>query len=333
MIEITEKDLEFVGIKKKPWIEPPVDTVDPFSPKNKERFSLSAYFTHITCGPYNQDVMANAAGKKGAGKSYSTIELARCCAVRTAISLDNDESKWKDYFDVERNMAVMDMDKMIDILTSNDHHQVIISDDAGTIIGARKWHSEDNQLVNDVLVVNRTNNNIYFSSAPESNHQDKQSRNLPEHQIDFVKNEAGMSCGWATAKYFEKVTDPKTSESYHQYHWWKNAQVLRIVVDKPPKSLTDEYDKLREKGKKLKQEALKAAKEKRLAELDGNGNRKSKRELQAEATALKRENAQKFVDARRLEGLSMKEVYRALESELGIKKKTWESWKYSGYVS
>lgn len=333
MITISDENLEAVGIRKKPWIEPPVGTVDPFHSSNKERFSLSAHFTHITCGPYNQDVMANAAGKKGAGKSYSTIELARCCAVRTAILLDNDESKWKDYFDVERCMAVMDMDKMIDILTSNDKHQVIISDDAGTIIGARKWHSEDNQLVNDVLVVNRTLNNIYFSSAPESNHQDKQSRNLPEHQIDFVKNEAGMASGFATAKYFQKVTDPKTSESYHQYHWWKNAQVIRIVVGKPPKSLTDEYDKLREKGKKLKQEALKAAKEKRMAELDGSGNQKSRRELQREATARKHEEAQKFVDARRLEGLSNKEVFRALESEMGIKKKTWESWKYSGYVS
>lgn len=333
MIEITKEDLDFLGIRKKPWIEPPVGTIDPFHPSNKERFSLSQHFCHITCGPYNQDVMANAAGKKGAGKSYSTIELARCCAVRTAIILDNDESKWKDYFDVERNMAVMDMDKMIDILTSNEKHQVIISDDAGTIIGARKWHSEDNQLVNDVLVVNRTNNNIYFSSAPESNHQDKQSRNLPEHQIDFVKNEAGMSCGFATAKYFEKVTDPKTSESYHQYHWWKNAQVMRIVIGKPPKSLTDEYDKLREKGKKLKQEALKAAKEKRLAELESGSTKKSKRELKEEEHAKKREQAQKFVDARRLEGLSPGEVYRALEAELGVKKRTWESWKYSGYVS
>lgn len=329
MIEITDADLEFVGIKKKPWVIDPVSNIDPFHQSNNERFSLSAHFCHITCGPYNQDVMANAAGKKGAGKSYSTIELARCCAVRTAIIIDNDENKWKDYFDVERNMAVMDMDKMIDILTANEKHQVIISDDAGTIIGARKWHSEDNQLVNDVLVVNRTNNNIYFSSAPESNHQDKQSRNLPEHQIDFVKNEAGMSCGWATAKYFEKVTDPKTSESHHQYHWWKNAQVMRIVINKPPKSLTDEYDKLREKGKKLKQEALKAAKEKRNADLEA---KKAPQQTRSQKITEKQQDAQKFVDNLRLQGLTMKEIYHALNDEKGIKKRTWENWKYDGVV-
>lgn len=335
MITITDEDLKYVGIEPMPPQNEVIKSLDPFDESNKDRFSLSAHFVGMTCGPFNLDVMCNAAGKKGSGKSYSTIEIARCCAVRTAEILDNDVSKWKDYFDVERNMAIMDTDKMIDILTSNEKHQVIISDDSGTIQGARKFRSEDNQLLNNVFVVNRTLNCIYFSSAPESKHVDRQARDLPEHQLDFVRNFAGLSQGFATCKYFEKVTDPKTSVSYHQYHYWKNEKVLRCLIQKAPKELTDEYDRLRDKGRIRIQNQLKEMKEAReeAAEKAAAGpveklpqvNRRA--QLNAEREE-KIEAAQKLADECLLSGMTKKETLKAINEEMGVKPATWKSWLY-----
>lgn len=339
MIEITDDDLRFVGAPVRELRDTAISDIDPFSEKNADRFSLSAHFVDITCGPYSLDVMANAAGKKGSGKSYSTIEIARCCAVRTAEKLDNDVSKWKDYFDVERNMAIMDTDKMIDILTSNEKHQVIISDDSGTIQGARKFRSDDNQLINNVFVVNRTLNNIYFSSAPESKHVDRQARDLPEHQLDFIRNFAGLSHGWAMCKYFQKITDPKTSVSYHQYHYWKNEKVLRCVIQKPPKEMIEEYEKLRDKGRIRIQNQLKEMKEQRLAEQEATAAgvplkekkpRINKRAQMMAETAEKVEAAQKLADECILSGMNKKETMKTLYEELGVKAATWSSWLYQG---
>lgn len=328
MITITDEDCKYVGIIKRPWCDTAISNIDPFAEINKERFSLSAHFVDITCGKYNQDVMAVLSGKKGAGKSYSTITIAYNCAKRTAIKLDNDVSKWKDYFDVERNMAVMDSDKMVDILTSKEKHQVIISDDSGVVNGARKFMSEENQLINNVMVVNRTLNNIYLSSAPESKHIDRQARDLPEHQIDFVRNRAGMANGFATCKYFEKITNPKTSESYYQYPYWRNMKILRCVIEKPPKELSDEYDKLREIGRDKKQAELRAKKEERMAKkMDAeNGAEPPKKKSLARERA---EMVQPLVDELRLQGYTLKEALK----ELKVNYNTWKSWKFYGWVN
>ena len=331
MIDITEEDLQFVGANPKPFRDNMIRSIDPFSEINAERFSLSAHFVGMTCGDFNLDVMCNAAGKKGSGKSYSTIELARCCAVRTAEKLDNNPDGWKDYFDVERNMAIMDVDKMIDIMTSNEKHQVIISDDSGTIQGARRFRSDDNQLLNNVFVVNRTLNNIYFSSAPESKHVDRQARDLPEHQLDFVRNLAGLSRGFATCKYFQKITDPKTSVSYHQYHYWRNEKVLRCVIQKPPKELIEEYERLRDKGRIRIQNQLKEMKEGRekadrdAPELETAPQKKTREQIAAERMK-KIAAAQDYVNECMQAGMSKKETLAGIEKNTGVNLYSWREW-------
>lgn len=332
MIAITPDDLKFAGIRVRPWADLQVKSLDPFADCNKGRFSLSAHFVQISCGPYKQDVMCNLAGKKGTSKSWSSVSLGYYCGIRTAIELDNDETKWKDYFDVDRNVAIMDMDKMIDIITSNEKHQVIISDDSGTIQGARKFRSDDNQNLNDVLVVNRTNNCIYFSSAPESSHVDKQARGLPEHQIDFVRNYAGLAAGFGTAKYFERHTDPKTSESYFSYHFWKDMKVLRCVIPAPPKDLRDEYDKLREDGKNRIQAKLKEMKEQRLAGNEGQQRGGGVRNQKAEERRALQEEAQKLYDNQRLLGANKKEAVLELKKQLNINPDTWRYWMKKGEI-
>lgn len=339
MITITDDDLRYVGIDPMPPQNEVISTIDPFDESNKDRFSLSAHFVDMTCGSFNLDSMVNCSGKKGSGKSYSTIELARCCAIRIAEKLDNDPKKWKDYFDIERNVAIMDTNKMIDILTANEKHQVIISDDSGTIQGARKFRSDDNQLINNVLVVNRTLNCIYFSSAPESKHVDRQARDLPEHQLDFVRNLAGFSQGFATCKYFEKITDPKTSVSYHQYHYWKNEKVLRCLIQKPPKELTDEYDRLRDKGRiRIQNQLLEMKKAREEAEekaAAGPAEKPPRVNIRAQLSAERAETvkaAQKLADECLLSGMTKKETTKAIHEELGIKPGTWSMWLYRGDV-
>lgn len=338
MIYLDDEDLEFLGIKERAWVVKSPPTADPHDPRNKELFSLSAHFCEITCGPYKQDVMANFAGKKGTGKSYGSLKIAYETSVRKAEILGGQPS---DYFDVERNVAVMDAEKMIDILTSDAKHQTIISDDSGTIQGARKYHSEENQLLNDVFVVNRTLYNTYLSSAPETKHVDRQARDLPEHQLEFVRNRPGMTKGWTTCKYFEKITDAKTSNSKFRLHYWRNAKVVRLIIDKPPQKMIEEYDKLREEGMKKKQAALKDLKERRMQEREEKREKDEKNErgeILPTKTIQKNariERAQKVYDGMKLLGLTPKEVrieMSKLPGEDRVPVGTWKSWKAEGLV-
>lgn len=333
MIQITDDDLAFIGMNKKPWCDLTVKSLDPFDSSNKDRFSLSSHFVDIICGRSKLDVMCNIAGKKGTSKSWSSVSIGYLCGIKTAIEKDNDPTKWNDYFDIERNVAIMDADKMIDILTSNEKYQTIISDDSGTIQGARKYKSDENQVLNDVFVVNRTNRCIYLSSAPETSHVDKQARNLPEHQIDFLRNPAAFSAGFGVCKYFERHTDPKTSESYFSYHFWKDMKVMRCVIQAPPKKLIDEYEKMREIGKAKIQRKAKEAKEKRLSNENGEPARaRNKREIQTEKRRALQEKGQKLYDEQRLLGLNKKEALIELKKQLGINPDTWKHWEQIGDV-
>lgn len=332
MIYLDEEDLVFLGITPREWIVESPPSADPRDPRNKELFSLSAHFTDITTGPYKQDVMANFAGKKGTGKSYGSLKIAYETSIRKADVLGGQPS---DYFDVERCVAIMDAEKMIDIMTSEEKNQTIISDDSGTIQGARKYHSEENQLLNDVFVVNRTLCNIYLSSAPESRHVDRQARDLPEHQIDFVRNRPGMTKGWTTCKYFEKITNPHTSDSRYRMHYWRNAKVVRIIVDKPPQQMIDEYDKLREIGMKKKQAALRELKEKREQEREGGGGKTAKSPSRMEKKNARIERAQEVYDKMKLMGLTPKEALSELAKLPGddrVPKTTWAHWVEEGLV-
>ena len=331
MIYLDDEDLEFLGIKERAWVVKSPPTADPHDPRNKELFSLSAHFCEITCGPYKQDVMANFAGKKGTGKSYGSLKIAYETSVRKAEILGGQPS---DYFDVERNVAVMDAEKMIDILTSDAKHQTIISDDSGTIQGARKYHSEENQLLNDVFVVNRTLYNTYLSSAPETKHVDRQARDLPEHQLEFVRNRPGMTKGWTTCKYFEKITDAKTSNSKFRLHYWRNAKVVRLIIDKPPQKMIEEYDKLREEGMKKKQAALKDLKERRMQEREEKKERGEK-STRTTRQAERIERAQKAYDGMKLLGLTPKEALTEMAKLPGddrVPKTTWAHWVEEGLV-
>lgn len=334
MIYLDDDDLVFLGITPREWIVQSPPSADPHDPRNKDLFSLSAHFTDITTGPYKQDVMANFAGKKGTGKSYGSLKIAYETSIRKAEILGGQPS---DYFTVEGNVAIMDAEKMIDIMTSEAKYQTIISDDSGTIQGARRYHSEENQLLNDVFVVNRTLCNIYLSSAPESRHVDRQARDLPEHQIDFVRNRPGMTKGWTTCKYFEKITNPHTSDSYFRMHYWRNAKVVRIIVDKPPQQMIDEYDKLREIGMRKKQQALKELKEKRTQDREEKGQSGSKgsKVSRADKKNARIARAQEVYDKMRLMGLTPKEARVELSKLPGDEKvpvATWIGWKGEGLV-
>lgn len=325
-IVFTDDELKAMKIENRVYRDTAIKSSDPFDESNAERFSLSAHWVGITCGNYNADVAANFAGKKGSGKSYGSLELARLCAIRISAKLNNDDGAgWKDYFDVERNVAVMDAEKLIEILTSNEKHQVIIGDDVGTIQGARQYRSEQNQLMNNVFVVNRTLNNIYLSSAPESKHVDRQARDLPEHQLDFQRNEALMSVGFSMCKYFSKITDPKTSDSYHAYNYWRGAKVARIIIPKPPKEMCEAYDHLREIGKNKVQEALKTA-------LEENGNPKpseTKKVVLQEKLTLAQTIMDKYRNSDIMEKVKMKEIAEKCKVSIDTVRK----WKADGKIT
>lgn len=241
---LSYEDLSYLNVTPQRWVDTQMTTPDPLDKSNESRFSVSRLWVEKTTGKHNQDVVAMFNGKKGRGKSNCTLSLGYWCSVRTAEVLGGQPS---DYFSID-NVAIMNIDKLIDCLTQEAKNQIIIGDDNGTVHGARQYKGEMNQYVNNILVTMRPQHNIYMVSAPDQGHVDKQEREIGEYMIQMEHNPAAMDSGFSIYKFKIRDQDTTTNKSFYRYPYWRGEKVLRCVSLRAPKALEDEYDKEREKA-------------------------------------------------------------------------------------
>ena len=319
---ITDEDLDFLKIRKKPWSDTQIPSADPNDPRNTNRFSLSKYWASITCSKWNQDVICNVDGPKGTGKSNFTISICYLGAIQTAINLDNDPKCWEEYFGI-RNVAIMDVEKQIDILTQDAKNQWIISDDGGTSHGARNFRSEDNQYINELLVTMRTKHYVYLTSSPDQGHLDKQEREIGEYKVELQRNRATMEKGFTPFKLKMRSKDTNTGQLRFKYLYWNDMKVMRCLSIRAPKFLEDEYDDERERARLKLQEARKEAREKNDAPL-GGGRKKSPQQIAKEQLIGKINDRLFDLHA---QGYDRKEAYTAARTEFQVNQNTWRNYQ------
>ena len=60
--------------------------------------SLSTFFAQTATNEFNQDISLLLVGRKGSGKSYTSLSIAYNTAKKIALIIDGDEANWPKYF-------------------------------------------------------------------------------------------------------------------------------------------------------------------------------------------------------------------------------------------
>jgi len=123
---------------------------------------------------HNQDTMTAKCGKKGTGKSYSTM-------------LEGQRIRGYDYFDVKKHIACFDPYRFLKIVRMAKKGDFIIFDDAGVGLDSREWAKKSNIIITKLLQTFRTKNlNVTFT-VPSFDFVDIKARKLFDYFVQMKK--------------------------------------------------------------------------------------------------------------------------------------------------
>ena len=234
--------------------------------------SLSRFFVDTITGPYNQDISFLLVGKKGSGKSYTSLSIGYHCALYLA---EKEGGTWTDYFNPETNIASIDPDRANELMGNMKRFQVKIFDDISVGWGARNWQNEENKAKNDVAVINRVQAQIAIFSTPSQFMLDKIPRSLVSHYGETYQQ--FYKLGFVAIKVFEPQILHRMGKIIQPHLVANRSKYVIYQIPAPPQELSDRYDAIR------KEVTVRIANE-RMQDINGGGSRDfsdrlSKREI------------------------------------------------------
>lgn len=215
--------------------------VRPFEGTSKKYECLSRFFAKTVTGPYNQDISFLLVGKKGTGKSYCHLSIAYSTACEIA---EIQGGTWEDYFDIERNLAIIDPVKANEVMGNQDKYAVKVYDDIGVGWGARDWQKDENKAKNDIFQINRVDNQVQMFSVPNQFLLDKVPRSLVSHYAETYQQ--FFKKGFVTIKLFEPQTLFREGKIVQPYISVNRNKFVVFAIMSPPKELTKKYNELRQ---------------------------------------------------------------------------------------
>lgn len=222
-------------------------------------FSISSKFAEIITSDYNQSTSLLIVGKTGAGKSNAALKICYDTAVKVAKIKGG---TWKDYFSID-NIAVISNEEIYSVVQRMDRKfNCYICDDIGVGLNSRKWQSQTNILMNDILQTMRTTNTLVILTVPMGFMLDKVTRNLPHYymEMEMAIFEKGISIG----KFFEVSHRPRQNKVFHVYlaDRKRGTKTVRAYFELAPEELRAKYEeKRREVAEKLRDEKMAQFKE------------------------------------------------------------------------
>ena len=109
--------------------------------------SIASRIANTITSRYNQNATMIFVGGTGSGKSIAAVALALEVSKLVAKIKGGSPS---DYFNVEKNMSVIDIMKFFDVLDNAQKWNTVILDDAGIGVNARKFQDTINITVNNI---------------------------------------------------------------------------------------------------------------------------------------------------------------------------------------
>lgn len=215
------------------------------STRNDNAWSIAEHVAKRITSQYNQNVTMIIVGDTGSGKSYAALSLAS--DVSTIVA-EIKGGKPSDYFDVEKNISVINIEKFFDVLDNVQKWNTVILDDAGIGINARKFMDVINITMNNILQTYRTLNLFTILTVPQMFLIDKVSRSL----VNYYCEMDGMAAKDVSyGKMFELQKKSRLGSAgklFYVYPRMNAIKAIGVLFKKPPEYICKAYDPLREQG-------------------------------------------------------------------------------------
>lgn len=207
------------------------------------------------CSPYNQNATMIFVGGTGSGKSLAAISLAMQVSAMVAEKKGGNPS---DYFNLETNMSVIDVNNFFSVLKQARQFSTVIFDDAGIGWNARKFQDVVNITLNNITQTFRTLNLFTILTTPNFFFIDKVGRTLTEWYCEMegvFKSPYMRKKNVSRGKVFEIQThsrlgshgkifyvSPRTDKGHGR------EKCFLCTFNKPPDDVCEIYEKLRKDG-------------------------------------------------------------------------------------
>lgn len=240
---------------------------------------LGEVFGEIITSGNNQNIICLIEAKQGKGKSWGAISVACAAAVHLASKLGG--NPW-DYFNID-NVGIIMPDAIADVIVNMKKYQIVIIDDAGMAYSGRKWQSAGNEAMNNMLQTMRTDNNIIIITVPDSDWIDKIGRNILHFKIVMKQSLHKLGFTLGRLSTVDKMYNSSSRKNIFPYLKLPDKIYNYVRFDKPPKALTDEYEKRRaaqlERLKSLSGDKLEAGAQEFLGQNEVKEPKITKKEL------------------------------------------------------
>ncbi len=195
-------------------------------------------------GKSHQDAVLLVVGPRGSGKSHFALNLAWKTAQKIAAIRDKDPEQWLKYFDMERNVAVISGEHVVQTMQNIQYNAVQVLDDVGAgAWSARTFMSRENRDLNAILQVCRTQRAVLIFSVPIASLIDTNISKLAAYFCEMA--ESNHAKGIVTVKVFQSKPLHRSKQMIYPYLRWNGQKIVRVVSGLPPKEMVDKYMEVR----------------------------------------------------------------------------------------
>lgn len=203
-------------------------------------FYMGKMLGDIIGSKHNQHCLMAIIGRTGSGKSSAAIQIAH----ETAKYMSTLNGHKPEYFFNIDHMAIISEDEIIRVMSNIKKNGIYILDDIGVGWNSRKWQSKANIVMNNIIQTFRTWNNLLILTVPDDENIDKVPRNSLRYRIDM--KDANFDMGYSLGSMQELKRDYKTKKNIFPYPSHDGSKFVRVMFNRPPDILADEYEKRRE---------------------------------------------------------------------------------------
>jgi len=197
-------------------------------------------FVDTIMSRFNQDISLLLVGNKGGGKSRTGLSLCYYAGCEIA---ERNGGRWDDYFDINRNMAVISPKRASEVMSIKDKYAVKNYDDIGIGWGARRWQKSENIEKGEVFQISRIDNQLQVFSVPNQFLLDKIPRSLVSHYAEM--DQQFFDYGFTTMKLFKPTTLFREGKIIQPFLYTNRVKYVLYRIPRPPKELDDMYTKIR----------------------------------------------------------------------------------------
>ena len=202
------------------------------------RCLFAMYIAKRVTGRDKQDFTMIMTGRKGTGKSYSSLRICQLIAIEIANIMG---TKPEDYFTIDNCALLEDSEGINRLVKTAGMYQILLIDDAGVAMGSRDFATQKNKNFNKLLSTCRTKRWVIILNVPAKSHIDKQIRELVDCHAQVYASFHDMGYNFVKFRSVE-INEQDKNKVYLKMYVFDGRKIDFTVVFSPDEATAHEYD-------------------------------------------------------------------------------------------